>query len=75
MQELKEANLRFKTVPPKNFSQGGVTILNTDANTKHEDFVTRAWVENPLRWVLERIPGFARYSEPVKPKTSKTKSK
>ena len=75
MQELKEANLRFKTVPPKNFSQGGVTILSTDPNTKHEDFVTRAWVDNPLRWVLERIPGFARYSKPVKQKTSSIQSK
>lgn len=73
MQELKEANLRFKTDPLKNFSQGGVTILDAGPNAKHEDFVSHAWVDNPLAWVLTHIPGYARHTESAKSKPSKAK--
>lgn len=39
---------------------GGVTFLPTGAGVTHESFVTRAWVENPIKDVLERIAGYTR---------------
>ena len=33
----------------------------------HADFVTRAWVDDPLKTLLAKIPGFARKA-PAKPR-------
>jgi hypothetical protein len=30
------------------------------AGADHEDFVTHAWVDDPIRVVLERLSGYAR---------------
>ena len=63
-QELDDANLRYKTAPPKNLVRGGITFIDTGSNTKHEDFITQAWVQNPLTWILSRIPGYAKAKAP-----------
>jgi hypothetical protein len=39
---------------------GGVVFLPTGASVSHESFVTQAWADNPIKDVLERIPGYAR---------------
>jgi len=39
---------------------GSVTFLATDPDIEHKDFVNRAWVADPLRAVLARIPGYPR---------------
>jgi hypothetical protein len=56
--ELSDANLRFKTALPKSLLPGGITFIDTGPNTKHEDFVTQAWTQNPLTWILSHIPGY-----------------
>lgn len=38
----------------------GTVTFQPAGNVAHEDFVSRAWVADPLRAVLARIPGFAR---------------
>jgi hypothetical protein len=38
----------------------GVTFLATDPEVRHEDFVTQAWVENPLKDILRRLDQFRR---------------
>lgn len=38
----------------------GVTFLATDSETKHDDFVTQAWVEFPIRDILRRLDEFKR---------------
>jgi hypothetical protein len=58
--ELTDANLRYKTVLPAKLLPGSVTFIETPMGTKHEDFVTQAWTQNPLTWLLARIPGYAR---------------
>lgn len=45
---------------PKAFSAGEVRFLATPADVVHDDFLTRAWVADPLAAVLSRIPGFPR---------------
>jgi hypothetical protein len=39
---------------------GGVVFLPAAAGVSHESFVTHAWVDNPIKDVLERIAGYAR---------------
>jgi hypothetical protein len=41
-------------------SKGSVTFLAVDGSVNHRDFLTRAWVDSPLKDVLARIARFAR---------------
>ena len=50
---------------PRSLSPGGVTLLDTDEDVDHFDFVTQAWVDDPLRALLAKIPGYRR-AAPVK---------
>lgn len=44
--------------PPRRLEAGTVALLASDA--AHDSFVTRAFVGNPLQWLLGRLHGFAR---------------
>ncbi|MEI9430560.1 hypothetical protein [Mesorhizobium sp. Cs1299R1N3] len=44
--------------PPRRLEAGTVALLASDA--AHDTFVTRAFVGNPLQWLLARLHGFAR---------------
>ena len=67
-QELDEANLRYKSTLPKKLLPGTITFIDAGADVKHDDFLTQAWTQNPLNWVLSRIPGYPKAS--VLPKAS-----
>ena len=55
---LAERDLPFGTsLPPR--LQGKIAFLRT-SGAAHEDFVTRAWVDDPIRDVLERLGGYTR---------------
>ncbi len=57
-QYLAERDHPFATtLPPR--VEGTVAFLRT-SGAEHEDFVTRAWTEDPIRDVLERLSGYAR---------------
>jgi len=45
---------------PNRLTPGTVAFFATDPDTDHDEFVTQAWVPNPLAWVLARIPGYKR---------------
>ena len=55
----------FETTLPANLARGSVTFIAATDDVKHMDFMTEAWVDDPLKVVLRRIPGFAR--APVAP--------
>lgn len=40
---------------PETFAPGAVAFTATSASVAHDDFVTRAWVPDPLRAVLSRL--------------------
>ena len=44
--------------PPRRLEAGTVALLASDA--AHDTFVTRAFVANPLQWLLGRLHGFPR---------------
>jgi hypothetical protein len=48
-----------KTVPAR-LTPGTVALYDAGNGVVHNDFVTRAWVNDPLKVMLARIPGFAR---------------
>jgi hypothetical protein len=57
--ELDDANLRYATTPPKQLRPGSVAFVDSGLDwTHHNDFVTQAWTQNPLSWLLSRIPGY-----------------
>ncbi len=58
--QLDDANLRYKTVMPKKLLPGSIAFIDAGPNVKHEDFVTQAWTQNPLAFVLARIQGYPR---------------
>ncbi|TPM27044.1 hypothetical protein [Mesorhizobium sp. B2-3-4] len=44
--------------PPRALEAGTIALLASDA--AHDSFVTKAFVNNPLQWLLGRLHGFAR---------------
>ena len=63
-QELDDANLRYKVGPPKKMLPGSINFIDVGPDVKHEDFVTQAWTQNPLAWVLARVGGYPRAGAP-----------
>lgn len=42
----------------------GVTLMQVPQTVVHNDFVTSAWIERPLRDLMRRVPGFPRQAKP-----------
>ena len=62
---LTERNIDFATSMPGKLAPGSVTFLATGEEVVHKDFVTKAWVEDPLKEVLAKIPGYSRTPPPA----------
>ena len=57
--QLSAEGISFSTSLPQSLGPGSITFIETD-NADHDDYVTNAWVADPLTWVLNRIPGLPR---------------
>ena len=57
---LTERGVRFQNALPANLARGSVAFVAATDDVKHIDFMTEAWVSDPLKAVLRRIPGFTR---------------
>jgi len=57
---LTERGVRFQTGLPPSLALGSGSFLAVNDEIKHDDFMTEAWVKDPLRVVLRRISGFPR---------------
>ena len=57
---LTERGVRFQTSLPANLTRGSVSFVAGDDDIKHLDFMTEAWVKDPLKVVLRRVNGFSR---------------
>lgn len=57
---LMNQGIEFTGDPPRCLRKGDVVFLDTGSGPEHQDFVTRAWVADPLTWLFDRIPGFPR---------------
>lgn len=56
---LSERGAGFRRSLPANLAPGTIVFLDAGDNAVHEDFVTHAWIDDPLRYLLRLIPGFA----------------
>ena len=57
---LAERNIDFVTAMPAKLAPGSVTFLDAGEEVLHTDFLTKAWVDDPLMAVLAKIPGYPR---------------
>ena len=57
---LAERNIEFATAMPAKLAPGSVTFLDAGEEVLHKDFLTKAWVDDPLMAVLAKIPGYPR---------------
>ena len=61
---LAERRIDFQSTLPQRLGPGRVVFLATAEEVLHGEFVTKAWVDDPLRDVLARIPGYPRTPPP-----------
>ncbi|MET0632587.1 MAG: alpha/beta hydrolase [Xanthobacteraceae bacterium] len=57
---LTERGVRFRTTLPGTLARGSVSFIAANDEIEHLDFMTRAWVDDPLKVMLRRIAGFSR---------------
>jgi hypothetical protein len=57
---LTERSIVFQKELPSSLARGTVTFIAAHDDVKHSDFMTDAWVKDPLKVLLRRIGGFPR---------------
>ncbi|HVT51702.1 MAG TPA: hypothetical protein VHE77_09055 [Dongiaceae bacterium] len=57
---LMNQGIMFFTESRPCLDKGDVVFLDTGESAVHADFVSHAWVDDPLTWVFDRIAGFPR---------------
>jgi hypothetical protein len=60
---LTDRRIAFTTTLPQRLGPGRVVFLATPDDVQHGEFVTKAWVDDPLRDILARIPNYPRTSK------------
>jgi hypothetical protein len=64
MDLLAAKHIKFETAKPAKLGRTGVTFLDAGPGIVHVDFLSHAWADRPLQWVLARISGFPRPRPP-----------
>ena len=57
---LGERGIPFTTAVPQRLAPGRIVFVAMPEEVQHGEFVTKAWVDDPLRDILARIPGYPR---------------
>jgi hypothetical protein len=57
---LTERGVRFREALPSPLTRGSIAFVAAGDDVEHVDFVTEAWVRDPLKVMLRRISGFSR---------------
>ena len=58
MQRIRAEGIQYSTQLPDALAPGEVVFLPV-SGADHDDFVTSAWVSDPLAWLLARCSGTA----------------
>jgi hypothetical protein len=59
-QILSYQRVTFATAQPTRLQAGSIFFFATDPELVHDDLVTHAWVDDPVRWLLQRVSGYRR---------------
>lgn len=57
--QLDGERIAYSTALPRALRPGSVTFLATPG-VDHREYVTNAWVNDPLTWLFNRVPGLSR---------------
>lgn len=57
---LSDAGIGFTRGAPRKLIPGTITFLATAPELDHHQLVTRAWVRDPVAWLLARVDGYPR---------------
>jgi hypothetical protein len=57
---LADRGIGFETQLPASLAPGAVAFVATSDDVQHADFVTDAWIKDPLKALLRRVSGFSR---------------
>jgi hypothetical protein len=57
---LAVQNLKFQTALPPRLSEGSISFISMADTLAHDDLVTRAWTNDPVKALLARVPGYSR---------------
>lgn len=57
---LDDRNIHYRMALDDRIRPGSVTFIAGKAGERHHDYVTRAWVENPIADLLNRLPEYRR---------------
>ncbi len=57
---LSERGIAFEAGASSRIARGSVTFVDAGDNVEHNDFVTRAWADDPLAHVLAMLDGYRR---------------
>jgi len=57
---LDNRNIRYRMSLDERIRPGSITFLPGRNGENHHSYVTRAWAENPLADILNRLPEYRR---------------
>jgi len=64
---LTEQKLDFKTSLPPKLADASIAFIANGDEVEHEDFVTQAWIGDPVKTMLARVPGYSKFAPLPKP--------
>jgi hypothetical protein len=67
---LHDQKVKFQTSLPPRLAEGSIAFVSNGDEVVHNDFVTKAWISDPVKTLLARVPGFSR-TAPAKPAPAK----
>lgn len=57
--QLEAKHIRCETRMPQLLTPGEVAFVSTPG-LDHAEYMTQAWVKDPVTWILDRVPGYER---------------
>jgi hypothetical protein len=69
---LLDQKVKFQQTLPTHLAEGSIAFVSNGDNVVHNDFVTKAWISDPVKTLLARVPGFSRAAQ-VKPASGKAR--
>jgi hypothetical protein len=68
---LVAQNMKFQPSLPPRLTEGSIAFISNGDDIVHNDFVTKAWIDDPVKKLLARVPGFSRTAQVPKPAPAK----
>jgi len=57
---LTDKEVKFQMSLPPKLAEGSIAFISNGDEIVHNDFVTQAWISDPVKRLLARVPGFSK---------------